>query len=265
MSLSYATLKNMTRNSLLVRATLRHSKFSNIKRIYLSKQIYYGAYIENYDYTKVKVTFRNERESYCKKATGQKSYYSLARAREKIYRIVEGNIYRHGEYKPVFFTLTYKEGTEDVKQANRDIKAFIRRLNNHVGYSIRYIIVPERHISGLIHFHGVFFNLPFIDIIRFKTDIWKKGYVDLQVPKKIKKVSAYLAKYLSKDVKKNLDKNEKSYFSSRGLRYPQETYDSFTPHDTLTMEQAVPLKNCLKITYKKNAVSNLRKFKRRYK
>jgi len=224
----------LTRSAIVNRTLLNRSIFRNrFVRLYFIKVVTYGKYKDIYDYSKVQVTFTNERIDFRKNKEGEKAQRSIARVREKIYRIVEANRGGFGKCKAVFFTLTDREQQTDIKIANKSIKALMRRLKNDLGYKPKYIIVPEKHKSGAIHYHGVFFNLPFIDIIHFKDDLWQKGYVDLQIPKKIKSVARYLSKYLTKDTFSSLPKNEKAYFCSRGLSRPSDSFTDCYPQDII--------------------------------
>jgi len=240
-----------TRNKVLTQLQFNQTQFSKINKAYFRKSVYYASYIDHYDYNKVKVTQKQTEREYRKATTGTKSTYSLARARERLYRLIECNIGKFGGHKPVFFTLTTKDQLREIKDSNKKIKACIRRVNRYLGYNVKYVIVPERHASSAIHYHGVFFNLPYVDVKFFRHELWGYGYVDLQLPRKIRSVSAYLAKYLTKDTKDNLQLNTKTYFTSRGLLKPIELYDSELPHGIVQIEQLVRLKDGIKTKYKK--------------
>lgn len=228
-------------------ASLRHSRFSNVKQLYWVKNVRYGKYCDTTDYSKIQVSFKNERATFEKSKDGEKATRSLWRAREKIYHLVEAN--RKRTPKPVFFTLTRADQEKDIRESNRSIKALMRRLKAELGYSPKYIIVPERHKTGAIHYHGVFFNLPFISVQRFRRDLWKLGYVDLQVPRKIKSVARYLAKYLTKATLTTIPKNEKTYFTSRGLIRPQITLDTNHPEGIMGVLEIRAVKNGVKYKY----------------
>jgi len=240
----------ISRRRLAVRATLGRSTFKkNIKRIYFIKTVKYGKYKDVYDYAKVQVSFNAERVDFAKNKTTRKQKRTLYRIRSQVYRLIQANRGRHGKHKAVFITLTDREQETDIKKANRNIKAFVRRLKQHLGYAPRYIIVPERHKSGAVHHHGVFFNLPFIDVRLLKTDLWVKGYVEIQLPRKIKSVARYLIKYLTKDTLNVLPKNEKAYFTSRGLIRPSETFDDVYPDDTIKVIETHVNSKYIKQTY----------------
>jgi len=209
-----------------------NSSPSTIKRLYTVKNVYYGSHIESTEYFKVQATFNATRLDYSKAQSGQKKSYSLRRAKDRIYKLIEANIGRFGDYKPIFFTLTTKDQCTEYKQSNRKIKALIRRLNLYTKLEIKYVAVPELHTSGAIHYHGVFFNLPFIDIQYFYNYLWGYGHVDLQVSKSIDSMGAYLAKYITEDFSVNTPLHTKTYMASRGLYTQVDVYTTEIPQYT---------------------------------
>lgn len=230
-------------------ARLRATFTTKWKRLYYIKNERYGKYCDTYDYNKVQATFSQKRLHFQKNRTGKKQERSLYRSRNTIYKIVEANLGRHGKNKATFVTLTYRDGTKDLKYANKDIKQLMRRTRVFLGYSLKYIIVPERHKSGNIHYHGVFFNMPYIHVVKFKEELWKNGYVDIQIPKKIRSVSAYLSKYLTKDTYLNIGLNDKSYFTSRGLYRPIIDYTDNYPQDIIEPLQVSITKKYIKTKF----------------
>jgi len=212
---------------------LRSTPFSKIKRVYFIKNIAYGKYVDCYDYNKIQLSFQSSRSDFGKKKEGEKLERSIQRVRRMIYYLVEANKEFSKKQKSIFFTLTFAEQTKDLKLASQAIKSFIHRLKDHMVEYPKYIIVPELHKSGNVHFHGVLFNMPFIDIMTFKHDIWKRGSVDLQLPRRIKSIARYLCKYLTKDTLQNLPLHQKAYFTSRNLIRPQVDLTDEYPSDIM--------------------------------
>jgi len=225
---------------------LRSTRFSKIRNIYFIKNITYGKYVDTYDYNKVQLSFTTNRSEFGKKKDGQKLQRSLDRTRRMIYYLVEANKQYSKRQKSIFFTLTFKEQTKDLKKASQAIKAFVRRLKQYMPEYPRYIVVPELHKSGNVHFHGVLFNLPFIDILTFKEEIWRNGSVDLQLPRKIKSVARYLCKYLTKDTLENLPLHQKAYFTSRNLIRPHTHLTDEYPSDIIKRLEMSVTKNYIK-------------------
>jgi len=236
-------------------AQLGQTQFSNVNRIYYIKNVYYGDNCDTYDYRTVKVSFKQGERSSEKKEALAKSDFAIQRARERVFRIVEANKKRftNRKRKSVFFTLTTKDQLKDYKESNKKIKTFIRRLNEYCGYKVKYIIVPELHKSNAVHYHGVFFNLPYIPIRVFSSDIWKYGSTDLQLPRKIRSVSAYISKYLTKDFQEKTPKNTKTYFCSRGIVLHREEFTDHYPENIIETKDIRIYPNYLKIKHKLNA------------
>ena len=190
---------------------------------------------------------------------------SLYRARNKIRRLVNANVGEWNEI-PKFWTFSFKEDIRDVAEANKLFKQFIQRLRYHVkklGKSdFEYITTIEKQDGkteyikdgkvckginrGAIHYHCIFFNLPYIkhEIMLKK---WKYGGAwveaiftkkDFEIIKnghstseKINNVGAYISKcmqYLVKEMKegKNIQedflKGKKNYLTSKNLKQPIE-------------------------------------------
>lgn len=104
---------------------------------------------------------------------------------------------------------------------------------------MRYLIIPELHKSGRIHFHGVFSDVknwslsPAINpytgesIIEnnkqvYNLDNYKLGYTTVSKVENIEAVSHYISKYITKELL-NL-KSKKNVWHSRNLIKPQMTY-----------------------------------------
>lgn len=197
-----------------------------VLKSYYKKAIIYGKYIDVYEYGSNKVTHSEKnRVDYNKKNDGYRRKSSFNRARQEIYRIVEANEGKFGEYRPIFFTLTFRKNVTNLRKANRSFKYFIKKLNAYVKFKIKYIVVPEFQKRGAVHYHGIFFNMPFIDIDSFKK-IWSYGFIDLQVTRDMRSVGAYIAKYMTKSTYDKRLYGEKAYFGSRGLFRPIHIYGS---------------------------------------
>lgn len=205
-----------------------------ILKSYYKKAVLYGDYIDVYEYDTNKISHTEKyRFDYNKKNKGDRRKSSLHRARQEIYRLVEANEGKFGEYRSVFFTLTFRKNVTNLRKANRSFKYFIKKLNEFVQFKIKYVVVPEFQKRGAVHYHGVFFNMPFIPIDKFKK-IWSYGFVDLQATRNMRSVGAYIAKYLSKSTYDKRLYGEKAYFSARGLYRPIHIYGSLEVEILLT-------------------------------
>lgn len=232
-------------------ARLLQTQGSNIVKSYYLRHIFYGPYIEVTDYNKIQFIRKPERLSYTKNLSGTKKDFSLQRARAQVFRIVEANAYQHGKFKPIFFTLTTKDQLKEYKESNKKLKAFARRFLYKYGYPLKYIIIPELHKTGAIHYHGVMFNAPYIPVRVFTREIWKFGFTDLKLPKKINSVSRYLTKYLTKDFTMATPLHTKMYFCSRGLLRPYADYTDVPLGGKMQLQEVIPLPDKIKIIYKR--------------
>jgi hypothetical protein len=155
---------------------------------------------------------------------------SVMRSRENIFDLIACNVGKHYDdedkkHTTKFVTLTFNRELEYIKTANREFMLFIKRLNNTLfgagaGAVLKYICIPELQARGTWHFHVVFFNLPFIPVNMKKAkeyskkkrlrdkmqgfinleDIWKNGFVYINVIENETRAAAYITKYLTKGI-----------------------------------------------------------------
>lgn len=102
-----------------------------------------------------------------------------------------------------------------------------------------YLLVPEFHKSGRLHFHGLVSNVPKWNLIQarhYKTKRLIKvngiqiynlvnynlGHTTISKIQSQEKVSNYISKYATKDLIKL--KNKKRYWYSRNLEKPKTEY-----------------------------------------
>jgi len=191
----------------------------NLTKLSKKKLIVTGNHYEFREYTKpygYNFAPRSASEgSSVRKADGEKQRASLARSRQNVYRIVEGNRLK----KNTFATLTFKKNEKNLKIANRELAKFIMRLRYHTGWIPRYLAVPEFQKRGAIHYHIVFFGCPYIKKEKF-AKLWGHGFVDIKQIKKIKNLSAYISKYITKQHTDKRLFNFRVYLASRNLNFP---------------------------------------------
>lgn len=111
-----------------------------------------------------------------------------------------------------------------------------------------YLIIPELHKSGAVHFHGLLGNVPasFVEanhpktgqsIIRngrqiYNLDDWKYGFSDCEKIISRERTASYMTKYITKELM--TDKSmfcKKRYFNSKGLKKPEVTLDLIDNND----------------------------------
>lgn len=148
-------------------------------------------------------------------------------------------------YPPIFLTLTFGENVVDFDVANYEHMKFIQRLNYYTYgrkcSELAYISVPELQDRGAVHYHILFFNLPYIDK-EIVQDLWGHGWsrIEKETDKGEKlsdldgiSLGKYITKYMTKQFfsKDKEGKNhfyydkekwegKKTYFTSRALYRP---------------------------------------------
>lgn len=179
---------------------------------------------------------------------------SMRRARAKVRRIALSNEFKY------FMTLTLDPSKVD----SHDAAAVVKKLNawcsNMVQRNgLKYILVPERHKKGGIHFHG-FFNdaLPVVDSgtirvpgikkprkprsaaqraewlaaggqIVYNLPGWTLGFTTaMELYGNYPAAVAYVCKYIGKDGEKPAGR---WYYSGGDLQEPQTEYFEMTPGD----------------------------------
>lgn len=122
-----------------------------------------------------------------------------------------------------------------------------QRLTNFLNYQRKknpnmiYLVVPEFHKKGRLHFHALFDNVnwnlkPAIDknigkVIKdvFNIEEHKKyGYTTVSLVTSIERISTYILKYVTKDMINMI--GQKKYWHSRNIKKPIELWYSF-PYD----------------------------------
>lgn len=157
---------------------------------------------------------------------------SAKRAAKNLIRTVNANVNQYGKnLTSKFLTLTFAEDIRDLDVANKKFTDFIRRLNYYLYKErknrLKYTAVWELTKKGRIHYHVIFYNLPFIKIDEI-VKIWGNGIAYINAIDKVNNVGIYVAKYMSKSDERYLQKqykDKKRYFNSAGLKKPIEVTD----------------------------------------
>jgi len=147
---------------------------------------------------------------------------NIERARKKIKRLVNSNTFVYG-YHPIFITYTFARNCTNIREANRLFEKHITDIRRRiVGRKVRYLAVPELQKRGAIHYHVVFFDLPFIDGIKtIFAESWGQGFIQIKAVKHVRNVGAYISKYFSKRWHDERVTGTKGYFSSSNLYQPE--------------------------------------------
>lgn len=184
-----------------------------------------GFYLESFEYEKPFFWgFANSQKYRSEKQENkERTDSSIARARQNLYRIILSNLDDKQPYKNLFVTLTFKENETNIKKANYQFKKFIQRFNYHFAQKLKYITVIEFQDRGAVHYHTLFFNIPYIKDLHLKIEkLWGLGYTEVKLLRDIKNVSAYVSKYIRKGFFDKRLSTQKAYFCSRSCIYPKE-------------------------------------------
>ena len=139
-----------------------------------------------------------------------------------------------------FITLTFdfrKVGEYSHEKAIDMLKKWINN-QKHQNPDMTYLLVPEFHKSGRLHFHGLIANVPkwvFIEARTPKGRLIKEnglqiynlknynlGFTTISLIQSQEKVSNYISKYATKEL--ITLKNKKRYWYSRNLEKPRLEY-----------------------------------------
>jgi len=175
----------------------------------------------------------------CSEYNRENFYKSVTRARKTLFELIVCNVGRIPTYDgkivgPKFVTLTFAENVTDITWAHDEFCKYNKRLSWAL-YGVKknvlkYVAVPEFQKRGAIHYHVLYFNLPYISHETLHYT-WLNGNVSISgVKDDIIDFAKYVAKYMSKTNSKGEDNyelyrergllNRKRFLSSKGLKRP---------------------------------------------
>ena len=118
-----------------------------------------------------------------------------------------------------FFTLTFAENLQNVKECNVIFKNFIKRLKYRFKeIDIKYLAVIEFQKRGAVHYH-VLSNIPYIRVEELQ-ELWGSGFVYINAITHVDNIGAYIVKYMTKDNTDLRLQGLKAYQYSRNLKKP---------------------------------------------
>ena len=163
-----------------------------------------------------------------KKAEGDDMLRSMRRARAKLRRLALANEFEY------FVTLTLDQTRIDRYDPKIITKALNTWLDNMVRRNgLRYILVPERHKDGALHFHGFFAgkNLPAVDSGHkdscgetvYNLPQWGYGFsTAIKLRGEYPRAVAYVCKYIGKQ--QGQRPMGRWYYSGGALKEPPKEY-----------------------------------------
>jgi hypothetical protein len=137
----------------------------------------------------------------------------------------------------IFSTITIGSDRYDIEHSKNKLNNWLKNQRDRNG-KFKYLIVPEYHKDGALHFHGVFGNYtgklkqsinaktgkpitskhkPVYELEEYKSGFTKVQYIG-QTTEDRYKVGGYIRKYITKDMVSIFGK--KRYWASTGLDKP---------------------------------------------
>lgn len=141
---------------------------------------------------------------------------SNIRAKNTVKRLIKTNFSKGNK----FITLTFEKNITDVKEANKALKNFKKKLRRLCkNEELKFIDVIEFQERGAIHYHMIV-NL---DITQETLDKkWGLGRTKVRDIDDISKLTGYMVKYMNKASADERLLGEKIYHCSKGLEKPLE-------------------------------------------
>lgn len=193
----------------------------------------------------------------------------LKRARTNLRRIINSNVGQYGpDFTSKFLTLTFREDINDLNVAHYEFKKFIIRLNYQVfgvkESNLKYSAVPEFTKKGRVHYHIVFYNLPYLKA-NYLEKVWGNGFIKINCIDDVDNVGAYISKYMTINSDDERLHGRKCYFNSRGLFKPIEitekrqviAFRDALPANSLSYSSIFENEYLGEITYKQYNLSKL--------
>ena len=149
----------------------------------------------------------------------------MTRTRNLVAQMIECNYDYNNHKKHTFLTLTFAKNVTNIKQANYEFKKFIQRLNYQYNIQSKYVAVIEFQKRKAIHYHIVFFNIPFIPKEIVENKLWGNGFTRIEQPRDVHDLSRYVSKYMTKDLIDRRLVGQKAYFTSKHIKRPIHSYN----------------------------------------
>ena len=132
-----------------------------------------------------------------------------------------------------FWTLTFDSDRYTYAVAFEKMGKWLEKMRKKYG-KFNYIMIPELHKDGAIHFHGVTGGLNAVvrdsgvkhkGVKVYNCIDWQHGFTTLTRVRSKEKTATYVTKYVTKEMQNSIvGKGKKKYWCSRGLRLPAVTY-----------------------------------------
>ena len=183
---------------------------------------------------------------------------NILRSKAKLKNLILANY--SNKQMPLFITFTFAENICNPKQANPEWSKFIDRLNLFLLslelQKAKYLTVIEFQERGAVHYHTIFFNIPYIKNIKIEfARLWALGFIMIKsfVPNDNNHCANYIAKYMTKSFNDKFYSGNKNYFASRNLIKPLKFRNE---NDILSMLQKMDNEYIVKIEHTEKYLSN---------
>ena len=153
---------------------------------------------------------------------------SLSRTKRNIVDLILCNPFEY------FCTFTFnpdKIARYDYSVCQKKIRNFFNNFKSRYAPDFKYLIIPEFHEDGAIHFHGVCSGFPdgelkrntygYLDWERYRKSF---GFFNCSKIRNYNACAFYVSKYVTKDLIA-VGKNGSAYMCSLGLNRPKLIYD----------------------------------------
>lgn len=132
-----------------------------------------------------------------------------------------------------FWTLTFDSDRYNYTVAFEKMGKWLEKMRKKYG-KFNYIMIPELHKDGAIHFHGVTGGLNAVvrdsgvkhkGVKVYNCTDWQHGFTTLTRVRSKEKTATYVTKYVTKEMQNSIvGKGKKKYWLSQGLRKPDITF-----------------------------------------
>lgn len=140
----------------------------------------------------------------------------------------------------------------------KEMQKFLRKLRDKYG-KFNYIVVPERHKNGELHFHALMDLPEGVQLVQgtnartgkpmvrkgykvYNMPEWKHGWTDVEEIRSNNGVARYVTKYFTKDLALSPVRcGKKKYWQSSGLKTPEVAYLTVEDVYNLMMQDELEL------------------------
>lgn len=147
---------------------------------------------------------------------------SLRRTKQSIYTVARANDWQF------FATFTLSDSTYryDFLKSCKKLRTWFSNFKQRTCNDLEYIVVPEFHKDGAVHFHALLQSSTLISLLKtrwcdrskFYLPSYSLGISELEKVKDRYRVSNYICKYITKELQSYSGKHR--YFRSQGLKLP---------------------------------------------